>query len=207
MDINNVLKDFFTQYDRNPDKIKSFQDIIREMSFADRELVLGSVTAEAALEIETMISFWNKVDAINNIDIDKRQPIKIYIDSEGGDLSATFTIIDAIQLSKTPVYTINIGCAYSGGFFSFLAGHKRIAYPHSSFLYHEGSIGYSSDAHKFRNMTEFYNKQLSQLKDHVLSKTKISAEDYEKIIKDDYWLTAKEALEKGVCDMIATEMF
>ena len=131
------------------------------------------------------------------------KPIKIYIDSCGGSLVDTFTMIDSISMSRTPVYTICTGAAYSGGFFTFIAGHKRLAYPLSSFWYHEGATGTSADAGKFRNFAAFYEKQLKQLKDIVLKYTTITEEQYEKHIKDDWWFTAEEALEYGICDIVS----
>ena len=131
--------------------------------------------------------------------------IKIFINSPGGSLTETFTMIDAIRLSKTPVYTIATGPAYSGGFFTFIAGHKKFAYPHASFLYHEGSVGNAADASKFRNFADFYSKQLNQLKDITLKYTKITPEEYQEHIKDDWWFTAEEALKYGICDVIIGE--
>ena len=114
-------------------------------------------------------------------------------------------MIDAIKLSKTPVWTICTGAAYSGGFFTFIAGHRRFAYDHASFLYHEGSTATGADAGKFRNYAEFYQKELEQLKEVTLKYTKITPEEYKEHIKDDWWMTADEALKYGVCDEIAKE--
>ena len=124
---------------------KSFETVVDLSGFWDRQLLLGDIEPAVGEAIESLIRFWNRVDDENNVPIEKRAPIKIYIDSNGGDLDATFTMIDAISLSKTPVWTINIGCAYSGGFFTFIAGHKRFTYPHGTFLYHEGYTGTAAD--------------------------------------------------------------
>ena len=115
-------------------------------------------------------------------------------------------MIDAIKMSKTPVYTIAIGETYSGGFFTFLAGHKKFAYPHASFLYHEGATANGGDANKFRNFAKFYEVQLEQLRQIVLDNSSISEEEYEKHIKDDWWLTAEEAVKYGIADEILTEL-
>ena len=47
--------------------------------------------------------------------------------------------------------------------------------------------------------------QLKQLEEITLKYTKITPEQYKEHIKDDWWLTAEEALELGVCDEIAEE--
>ena len=47
--------------------------------------------------------------------------------------------------------------------------------------------------------------QLNQLKDITLKYTKITPEEYQEHIKDDWWMTADEALKYGVCDEIAKE--
>lgn len=186
--------------------IKTFQDLINLDGDLDRELYLGDINYNTGGSIEGYIRFWNKYDDKHNIPVEERKPIKIYINSGGGSLTETFIMIDAISASKTPVWTIATGMCYSGGFFTLLAGTKRIGYPHSSYLYHEGSTSTGGDAHKFRNFAKFYEVQLEQLKQHTLSKTKITEEQYEENKKDDWWLTAEEALELGIIDEIMEEL-
>ena len=184
----------------------SFDQIVDFIHCSNRIMYLGDITEGVGSAMDSMIRFWNYEDNKNDIPIEERQPIKIYIDSNGGSLVDTFTMIDSISMSKTPVYTICTGSAYSGGFFIFLAGHKRFAYELSSFLFHEGSTGTSGDAGKFRNFADFYKKELDKLKSIVLKYTKISDEEYEKHIKDDWWFTADEALKYGICDEISKEL-
>ena len=187
------------------DDIKTFEDVINLDGAVNREVYVGDICSGLGQTVEGYIRFWNKYDDKRNIPIEDRKPIKIYIDSNGGCLSDTFTMIDAIKLSKTPVWTICTGAAYSGGFFTFIAGHRRFAYDHASFLYHEGATATGADAGKFRNYAEFYQKELEQLKEVTLKYTKITPEEYKEHIKDDWWMTADEALKYGVCDEIVKE--
>lgn len=188
------------------DDIKGFDDLINLDGAINREIYIGDIVAGIGQTVEGYIRFWNRYDDLKKIPIDKRLPIKIYINSNGGLLGETMTIIDAIEMSLTPVWTINSGACYSGGFFCFIAGHRRFSYRHSTFLYHEGSTGNSGDAGKFRNFADFYNKQLEQLKDITLKYTTMTEEYYREHQRDDLWLTAEEALKLGVCDEI-TEVF
>ena len=93
------------------------------MAFKNRELYLDDVNRDTADAFNTFIRIWNKLDAESHIPIDEREPIKIYINSDGGDLAAAFSIIDTIKMSKTPVWTINTGCAYSSGLEIFLLSY------------------------------------------------------------------------------------
>lgn len=197
------IKEIINRIKYNDETTKDMSTVIAYAQTVNREILLeGEITDGTGVGIETVIRFFNQYDEAEHIPVSERTPIKIYIDSPGGNLTDTLTMVDAIKFSKTPVYTICSGCAYSGGFFTFIAGHKRFAYPHASFLYHEGSTGNGGTASQFENYAAFYRKQVNQLKDIVLNNTKITEEEYEKMKKDDCWYLADEALEKGICDEI-----
>lgn len=208
MDFNDYLNDLLGEspvLQEDSSKI-DFEKILDYSNSLDRQLYIGDITEGVGIAVDTVIRFWNKYDEDHNIQSTDRKPIRIYIDSPGGSLTDTLTVIDAIKLSKTPVYTICVGCAYSGGFFIFISGHKRYCYPNSTFLYHEGSTANGGDAGKFRNFAEFYDKQLEVLKQITISNTNIDEELYEKHRRDDWWMLASEALNLGVCDEILKEL-
>ena len=187
---------------------RSFADMCAaECAIANREVFVGTISPGLGDNIDMYIRYWNMKDDEAGIPVEKRQPIKVYIDSNGGCLDDTLTMIDAISMSKTPVWTICVGNAYSGGFFTFIAGHKRIAYPMSSFMFHEGSTNSGTvDAGKFRNYADFYSRQMELLKKVTLKYTKISEEDYEHHRKDDWWFFAEEGIKYGFVDEIAKEL-
>lgn len=198
--LQKAIQNFFKEED-----IKDFNKLLEFSDALNRTIIIEEIDEESGVVAENLIRFWNSLDEENQTPIEERKPIKIYINSPGGYLNSTFTIIDSIKLSKTPVWTINIGCAYSGGFFIFISGHKRIAYPLSSFLYHEGAATLGGDANKFQNQADFYKMQRKKLKEITLKNTKITEELYDEHIKDDWWLFADEAKELGIVDEIASE--
>ena len=183
--------------------LKDAEKLFEISELKNRSILIQDIERGSGMDTNTMIRFWNAYDNELNIPIEERQPIKIYIDSFGGILQDSLTIADTINMSKTPIWTINIGCAYSGGFLIFLSGHKKITYPQSTFLFHEGSITTGGDAHKFQNQADFYKHQRKRMKDLILSHTKITEEVYTEHEKDDWWLFAEEALKYGIADEIA----
>ena len=216
-----VMKDFEALYDSlseekkkennfianitNPDSLIDIEASLDTFNFLERTIyITDEITQEMANSFYHMIVFWNKADEEEEIDPNDRKPIKVYINTPGGDLNAVFTIIDAIKLSLTPVHTIVTGNAYSGGFFISITGHKRFCTPNSSYLFHEGSITDGGDAGKIRNRMEFYWKQLDRLKEIVLENTKITEEEYEKRKNEDWQMWADEAVKYGIADEIIT---
>lgn len=129
---------------------------------------------ESIVPLVKNIIFWNKEDEDNKISISDRKPIKIMINSYGGEVDATFQMIDIIKLSKTPIYTYNMGVAMSGGFFILISGHKRFALSSSQALCHQGSGAFEGEAETIKSHTAQYNKTLAKLFEHVASRTKIS---------------------------------
>lgn len=178
-------------------------DILNSNAFLLREIYLeGEIVEETGTLISTQIRFWNQIDTMDEVPVEERAPIKIFINTPGGDLNSTFTIIDSIKNSKTPVYTITSGEGCSGGFFVGICGHKRFGYKHSAYLFHEGSCAFGADAHKYKQHYKFYEKRLEQLKAITLENTKFTEKFYNSHAKDDLYLTAEEALKYGVIDEI-----
>ena len=133
--MSNELEDLISEMVEEQLKVSkySFVDTVQLAQSLQREIYLSAIVDGIGSYVDSCIRYWNTMDEDRQIPVECREPIKIYIDSPGGYLTDTFTMIDAIKLSKTPVWTICTGTAYSGGFFTFIAGHKRIAYPTASF--------------------------------------------------------------------------
>lgn len=136
------------------------------------------------------------------LDYDQRQPILLYINSNGGSVDAGFQLIDAIMCSKTPVYTINTGYQYSMGFLIGLSGHKRFATPNAKFLMHDGTNFIYNSGSKARDQMEFQTRVEDRIKQFVLSRSHISSEEYDKKMRIEWYMFAEEAKAKGFVDYI-----
>lgn len=193
-----------TEYLNNTSELKDLDKISEAYDTVDRVLFLSDVLPETADAIEHVIRIYNVMD--KDLPIEERKPIKLFINSNGGSAIGCLEIIDAINLSKTPVYTINIGLAASAGLDIFITGKKRFCYPNATFLFHEGSTSLSSiDAGKFRNYSDWYDRLLKRTKDNLIKNTKVTPELYKEKQNDDWWFFAEEAIEYGFCDEILEE--
>lgn len=132
------------------------------------------------------------------------KPIKIYIDSYGGDVYSILGLIGTIRSSKTPVWTHATGAAMSAGFLLLISGWKRIASKYSTMMYHQlSSLSWGKLEGMKDDLKE--NKRLQKVIDEiVISNTKIAKKKLKEIntLKKDWFITSQEALELGIIDEI-----
>ena len=169
-----------------------------------RKLFLNSeIDQFTVADIVKHIMQFNKED--KNVAPENRQPILLYVTSNGGEVGAGFELIDVIVNSKTPVYTINLGYQYSMGFLIGLAGHKRYASANAKFLMHDGSNFVWDSGMKAQDRMDFNRKIESRIKKYVLSRSTVTDEDYDSKLRVEWYLFADEAKEKGFVDYIIGE--
>lgn len=133
-----------------------------------------------------------------------RQPINLYVSSFGGSIVDGFGLIGMIQSSKTPVHTYAIGKTMSMGVAICLAGHRRFAYPHSTFMIHSLSGGVRG---KYADMQEsaLEDKRLQNKLDSLITaRTSIPQKRLNEVHKQklDWYFDAEEAVTLGLIEAI-----
>ncbi|MBR3204551.1 ATP-dependent Clp protease proteolytic subunit [Candidatus Saccharibacteria bacterium] len=139
----------------------------------------------------------------------ERKPIWIYIDSFGGDIDTRMSLVNTISLSKTPVYTVNLGLCYSMAFVIFISGHRRFSLPDAKFLFHDGHKVCMGDANKvddYMNFSKRYEKAVFRRIMLERSNDTFTEEIYERLYPHDNYLFAKEALGYGFVDEIIEDI-
>ena len=131
-------------------------------------------------------------------------PIEVFIDSYGGSVYNGFGILSIIENSKTPVHTIVTGCAMSCGFLISISGHKRYAYKTSTFLYHQASSGTYGKLKEMDDDVIEVKRLQKIIEEYTLSHTKIDRKKLKEVydMKQDWFISAKEALSLGIIDEI-----
>jgi ATP-dependent Clp protease protease subunit len=137
---------------------------------------------------------------------DPDKEIKIYINSPGGDVYAGLAIYDTMQYIRPDVSTICIGIAMSMGAVLLAGGTKgkRLALPNSKILIHQiwtpyGPGGQAADIERRARETINLKRRIEE----ILAED--TGQDVEKVSHDtdrDYFMTALEAKEYGIIDMV-----
>lgn len=166
----------------------------------ERKLYLDVDIDECVMSIHRMILRWNIED--KGKPVEDRMPIRLYIMSYGGDLDYMWSLIDAIEASVTPVYTINVGLCASAASLIFMAGSKRYMLPNAKVLIHEGSAQLGGDAQKIFDASDTYKRQIKQMKDYILARTEIPPQQLNKKRNNDWTIDAAQCLEYKICDQV-----
>lgn len=165
-----------------------------------RVITLGEIDGDIINEVIQDIYEINDEDA-------KKQtvnPIKLIINSFGGEVFSGLALIDVIDNSQTPIHTICHGTAMSMALIVFSAGHVRYASKYATFMYHEA-------AYELNGKVAFHKQELKETERidkicdaYLISKTKFT----QKILQphrerqSEWYFDVKTAQKYGLVDEI-----
>lgn len=141
------------------------------------------------------------------MEADSDEPIRIYIDSPGGDVDAGYAIFDMIRFVKAPVYCIGMGLVASAGALILLAADKsrRIGLPNSHYLIHQPLSGIKGVATDIEIHAQELEKTKAKINDLIAQETGKPLEQVAKDTDRDYWLSATEAMEYGLISKVVSK--
>lgn len=174
-------------------------DPLAEKFLKTRQILLsGEINKELAEKI---------VRDLLMMEADNDKPIRMYIDSPGGDVEAGFAIFDMIRFINAPVTLIGMGLVASAAALILLAVPKerRLALPNSEYLIHQPMSGIKGVATDIEIHAQELAKTRSKLNKIIAEAT---GKDLEQVAKDtdrDYWLNAEEAVSYGLVSKIITK--
>jgi ATP-dependent Clp protease protease subunit len=133
-------------------------------------------------------------------------PIRIFIDSPGGDADAGYAIFDMIRFVKPPVWTIGMGLVASAAAIIQLASprDRRVGLPNSHYLIHQplsGIRGVATDIEIHARELEKLRARINRL---IADETGAPFDQVEKDTDRDYWMNAEEAARYGLISRIVS---
>ena len=170
----------------------------------DRIFWIDSNIDDNTLDLVKLIIKCNREDKDKNIS--DRIPIKVMINSGGGDVQVMLTIIKTMKISKTPVHTIVFSSAMSAAAEILASGHKRYALPGTCVMVHSGSCSYGGTMEQAESCKKYVDALTKRATEEFCSNTKIDAKTLKKKGASDWYMDENEALEKGVIDIIITDL-
>ena len=138
------------------------------------------------------------------LEAESSDPVRIFINSPGGDVDAGFAIYDMVRFVTCPVIMIGMGLVASAASLILLAvpAERRIGLPNSSYLIHQPLSEMKGNATDI----EIHAMQLEKIKaklNRIISDA--TGTDLETVASDtdrDHWLDADQAVAYGLISRI-----
>jgi len=134
------------------------------------------------------------------------EPVRIFIDSPGGDADAGYAIFDMIRFIKPPVWTVGMGLVASAAAIIQLAAPKdrRLGLPNSHYLIHQPLSGIRGVATDIEIHARELEKLRAKINSLIAEETGNPFEQVEKDTDRDYWMSAQEAVKYGLISKVIT---
>lgn len=171
--------------------------------FAERKLFINGVIDDA------MADEFMKMRLILAGDSGK-EPIKIYINSPGGEVQAGFSIYDVIKSYGSNCTTICYGTAASMAALLFAAAPwgQRIILPHAKVLIHEPYLrgGPGGSAADIQTTAEQVLEDRRRYIGMLANDTGKKLQEIETAMSHEHFMNADEAVAFKICDRVASSI-
>ncbi len=183
----------------NKEKKEKNPDLLNEKFLETRTVLLtGEVNKELADKVIRQLLLLESISS---------DPIKIFIDSPGGDVDAGFAIFDMIRFITPKVTLVGMGLVASAAALILLAVPKnqRVGLPNSRYLLHQPMSGrmqgvatdLAIHAEEIEKTRAKINAVIAKATGTALAKV---AADTER----DFWLDANESLDYGLIHKVVS---
>lgn len=196
-----MYKSFGTSMEKE-EKEKKSEAEANELSskfLKTRQIILsGEINKELAEKIARQLLI---------LEADSSDPIRLFIDSPGGDADAGFAIFDMIRFINAPVYTIGMGLVASAASIVLLAApaERRLALPNSRYLIHQPLSGIRGVATEIEIHAKELEKMRVKINELIAQETGKNVDLVKTDTERDFWLDSAEAKEYGLVSKIVTK--
>jgi len=168
--------------------------------------LFSDVQEEKVAEIVHALIYLDEVNKLTPPE--EQQPIKFYISTYGGSADDMFALYDIIRQAKetSEIHTIGLGKVMSAGVLLLASGTKgkRQIGKNCRVMIHSVMGGNHGSLHNMMNELEAIEQLQDMYCDALIAETKMTRAKLKKMIerKVNVYLTAEEAIEMGIADII-----
>ena len=177
---------------------KDTSSVVVEKLLSSRSLIIsGEINQELAEKVATQLLILQEMGD---------EPIKLFINSQGGHVEAGDTIHDMIKFIKPRVIIIGTGWVASAGITIYLASDKedRYSLPNTRYMIHQPLGGCQGQATDINIEAKEIVRVRKRINNIISNATGQPLEKVEKDTDRNYWLNAEEAVDYGIVNKIIT---
>lgn len=133
-----------------------------------------------------------------------KDPIRMFINSPGGDADSGFAVYDALKFIKAPVDIVCTGLAASAAVIILLgaAKERRHSLSHTRIMIHQPSSGAHGDATDLQIEAAEILKCRETINELIATETGQDMERVKADVQRNFWMSAQEAMEYGLISSI-----
>ena len=138
------------------------------------------------------------------LEAESSEPVRIFINSPGGDVDAGFAIYDMVRFVTCPVIMIGMGLVASAASLILLAvpAERRIGLPNSSYLIHQPLSEMKGNATDIEIHAMQLEKMKAKINCIIAEATGMSLDTVTADTDRDHWLDASEAQKYGLISRV-----
>jgi ATP-dependent Clp protease protease subunit len=181
--------------EKDEDKAASADPLLSKMLKTRTILLCGEIKKELAERTVRQLLLLEDMSG---------EPIRVFIDSPGGDADAGYAIFDMIRFVKPPVWTIGMGLVASAAAIIQLASPKerRVGLPNSHYLIHQPLSGIRGVATDIEIHAREVDKLRGKINRLIADETGAPFAQVERDTDRDYWMNAEEAASYGLISRV-----
>lgn len=170
----------------------------------DKELLDIKLNKSRVLYLNDEVTYESSQRVANGIKKlqDSQEPIYLLINSPGGSVLDGATVISEMEASKAPVYTVCTGLCASMAAMIHSYGVKRYALDRAILMYHPASGGAQGQIPNMLSQITTITRYVDKMVANVVSRSKISKEDYDRLVAYELWIDSEDSLQRGLIDSI-----
>lgn len=181
------------------EKEKESSNLVVEKQLQSRTIIIsGEINQALAEKITTQLLILQEMGD---------EPIKIFINSQGGHVEAGDTIHDMIKFVKPRVIIIGTGWVASAGITIYLGADKenRYSLPNTRYMIHQPLGGFNGTATDMGIEAKEIIRVRKRINTIISNATGQSLEKVEQDTDRNYWLNANEAVEYGIVSKVISK--
>tara|TARA_Y100000287_G_C14233807_1_gene363541 strand:- start:776 stop:1411 length:636 start_codon:yes stop_codon:yes gene_type:complete len=132
----------------------------------------------------------------------QRMPVKLHLQSLGGELLPTFYICDLIKELDTPVHVYIDGFVASAASLMAICGEKRFMTKNSCILVHQLRAASAGKLSDMKQEMDNLNNFMGSLRQIYLENSNVKEEELDDLLTSEFWLDSQKCLELGFVDEI-----
>ncbi|GAA0122444.1 MAG: ATP-dependent Clp protease proteolytic subunit [Clostridium argentinense] len=183
----------------NEEKKQDTSTLMLEKLLQSRSIVIsGEITQDLAEKVTKQLLILQEMGD---------EPIKLFINSQGGHVEAGDTIHDMIKFIKAPVIVIGTGWVASAAITIYLAAEKenRYSLPNTRYMIHQPLGGFNGQATDIGIEAEEILRVRKRINTIISEATGQPLEKIEKDTDRNYWLNSYEAVDYGIVNKVISK--